>query len=81
MKGTRLIIRCNAQPDKHAKKLEMHGMTRKMIEDFAGLLCGTSRFYIHKPGPESPIGKCATCGAQLSWEIEAMEGKDAESDK
>lgn len=81
MERLRLIIRCVTHPDSHAKKLEMKGLSREFVEEFAGLLCGTSPRYVYKPGPDSPIGKCATCGGSLTWEFEEMEQPDAEPQK
>lgn len=67
----RITIRCATHPDEHAKILRVSPeLGRDYAETFAGLLCGTSPMYIHKPGPNSPIGKCATCGGQLTYTIE-----------
>jgi len=71
----RLKIICEKFPDKHAKVLEMHRMKRRSVKVFAGLLCGDSPYYIHKPGALSPIGKCATCGGKLRYDIEEREEK------
>lgn len=78
MSEIRLIIRCKKEPDKHAKILQMQGLPREVVEDFAGLLCGTSPYYIHNPGPDSPIGKCVTCGGQLTYEIEERDAEPKE---
>lgn len=78
-KEIRIILRCQNQPDKHAKILiidECLGI--EYAETLAELMDGTSRFYIYKPGPDSPIGKCATCGGQVKSEVIEVE-KDAES--
>ena len=42
----------------------------------AELLDGSSSLYIHKPGELSPIGKCATCGAPLTAEVEEIEKRE-----
>lgn len=70
-----LYIRCAKEPQLHAKVIRMHGLNRESIEEFANLLCGTSRFFVHKPGALSPIGKCATCGAKLNYEISDRTAK------
>lgn len=78
MNVIQITMRCAAHPDKHAKVLRMHeelGMQNAKI--LAALLDGTSPMYIRKPGALSPIGKCATCGGQLTSEVEEVEMKDA----
>jgi hypothetical protein len=35
---------------------------RAFADEQAGLLDGTSRFYVIPPGPDSFIGKCVSCG-------------------
>ena len=79
MKEIRITVRCAKQPDKHAKILRVsEELGLKWAETLAGLLDGSSPMYIYKPGPDSPIGKCATCGGQLSADVEEVEAKDAE---
>lgn len=78
MKQIRLTIKCTRDPD-HQKLLKIDAsLGMEYAETFAGLLCGTSPHYVHKPGPKSSIGKCATCGGQLEYEIEEVEAKDAD---
>lgn len=76
----RITLRCQRQPDVHAKILrlrntpEMPGtIDRLYVEGLARILDGTSPFYIYAPGPDSTIGKCATCGGQLESSIEERE--------
>jgi hypothetical protein len=71
----RLTIKCAAFPETHVKTLSLQPqMGVKTAEMLGTLLCGTSPFYLRKPGPLSPIGKCATCGGQLSFEIKERDG-------
>lgn len=88
MKQVQIVVRCEKEPAKHAKILrlrpdtpELYGFStpKEWAENLARLLDGTSAFYIHKPGPDSPIGKCATCGGKLTATVEEVEAKDAES--
>ena len=73
MRIIRLTVTCTKDPD-HSKLLKIDAsLGMEYAETFAGLLCGTSPLYVHKPGPKSPIGKCATCGGQLEYEIEEVE--------
>jgi hypothetical protein len=75
----RITLRCATQPEKHAKIIRMEGLARDWVEAFAHILDGTSPMYIHKPGPDSPIGKCATCGGQLTSSIEEREIEDGDA--
>lgn len=79
MLALQIVVRCTAQPEKHAKILRMRSEDKTYAENLATLLDGTSAFYIHKPGPDSPIGKCATCGAPLTATVEEIEVKDAKT--
>ena len=74
MSEIRLKIQCIEDID-HAKILKIEGQTRDQVEVLGGLLCGTSPFYIHLPGPGSPIGKCALCGGKLEYEIQDFEAQ------
>ena len=77
----RLIIKCVRDHD-HQKLLKFSAeLGMDYVETFAGLLCGTSPHYVHKPGPNSPIGKCATCGGQIEYTIEEVEAKNAKDDR
>ncbi len=46
------------------------GFTREWVEAQARILDGTSEMYVFKPGPESVIGKCGICGAQIKCEVQ-----------
>jgi hypothetical protein len=71
----RLTIRCADHPSAHVKTLSIDPqLGRAYVEGYGQLLCGTSPHYVCKPGAMSPIGKCATCGGQLSFEIEERDG-------
>jgi hypothetical protein len=90
MKYIEVIVRCEAYPDTHAKKLRIdidlpaaYGIAAmEYARSLASLLDGTSEFYIYKPGPNSPIGRCCSCGAKVItgiFEVEVEVKKDAES--
>lgn len=64
-----LRIRCVRDPAKHAKVLRVEGMEKENVERLAGWLSGTSPDYSRAPGPQSPIGRCAVCGAALEFEV------------
>lgn len=71
MSHFRLIVRCDQQPDHHAKILRVDSiMGRPFVDLIAGVFDGRSPMYIYQPGPQSTIGKCATCGSTLTSEIE-----------
>lgn len=79
MNQLRITIRCQDHPEKHAKVLRIDPVLGiAWAIQLAGLLDGSSAMYIHKPGPDSPIGKCATCGGHLKCEVEEFE--DAKSE-
>ena len=81
MKQIRLIIKC-IRDDDHQKLLKFAAeLGMNYVETFAGLLCGTSPHYVHKPGPKSPIGKCATCGGGLEYSIAEVEARDERSSR
>lgn len=70
----RITVRCAREPEKHAKVIRIvHGAGRQYVDTFAALLDGSSEFYVHKPGPNSPIGKCAICGGQIECHVEEVE--------
>ena len=73
MKSYELVIRCQAQPQKHAKVIRIGDTNKDYVETLAGLLDGTSHLYLYKPGPDSPIGKCATCGGALRSEVKEID--------
>lgn len=69
-----ITVRCSSQPTKHAKKIRVDAQVgRAYVDTLAGLLDGSSPFYIYKPGPNSTIGKCATCGAEITAEVQEVE--------
>jgi hypothetical protein len=54
----------------HVEKLTFNGMSREYVELQAGLLDGTCPAYVKSPiGTNSSIGKCATCGSQISCTV------------
>jgi len=70
MPGIDLYIRCTREPQLHAKVIRFKpSEANEVVKTFAELLCGNSPLFVHKPGALSPIGKCATCGAKLEYEI------------
>jgi hypothetical protein len=88
MQQIQIVVRCEKEPGKHAKILRLRpddshlyafSTPKEWAENLARLLDGTSAFYIHKPGPDSPIGKCATCGGKLTVTVEEIEVEDAKS--
>lgn len=77
MKEIRLIVKCVRYQD-HRKILRFRSeLGLYYVESLAGLLDGTSPYYIHKPAEGSPIGKCGICSAPLKCEIEERELPDA----
>lgn len=76
----RITLRCVREPTKHVKMMQFDPpFPMETVRIIAGILDGTSHTFIHKPGPLSPVGKCATCGAALESSIAQMEPpKDAE---
>jgi hypothetical protein len=49
----------------HRRVLRLANYSRQEAELFAGLLDGTSPAYQYPSDDDSPIGKCASCGAKL----------------
>lgn len=77
MRELRIIVKCLKGAD-HRKILRFRWeLGRYYVETLAGLLDGTSPYYIHKPAEGSPIGKCGICSAPLKCEIEERELPDA----
>lgn len=69
MRAHQIIVRCQSDRD-HAKVLRIDGaLQESYIETLAGLLDGSSHYFLNPPGDRSPIGKCATCGGTLRSEI------------
>lgn len=48
-------------------------LKRHFAQKLGEIICGTSPMYIYRPGDRSPIGRCAICGAKLSFEIQDLE--------
>jgi hypothetical protein len=77
----RITVQCAANKA-HAKLISLErSLGRECAETFAALLDGSSRWFIHRPGPNSPLGKCAVCGAQLKCAIEERSPEDAEPEE
>jgi hypothetical protein len=66
-----ITARCTGKPE-HVQQMTMN-CTREYAELFAGLLDGSSTMYVHPPGPESVIGKCGICRAQIRCVVEEGE--------
>ena len=66
-----ITARCTGKPE-HVQQMTMN-CTREYAELFAGLLDGSSTMYVHPPGPESVIGKCGICRAQIRCVVEESE--------
>jgi hypothetical protein len=54
----RVTFRCE---DGHEQTLDYHGVSRQYVETFAGLMDGTSPFYVSDPREDgvTQIGRCA----------------------
>ena len=67
----RIIVRC-ARNENHAKVLRLNAKVIgfETAAFIAAILDGTSAAYITAPGPNSPVGKCCTCGGELETTIE-----------
>lgn len=65
----RIRAQCTKDED-HAKILRFKASVgREYVETLAGLLDGSSPFYIFPPGDLSPIGKCGICGAPIKCSV------------
>jgi len=53
----------------HTQTIEVEGCSKEWAEDFASLLDGTSKFFIHPPGPDSLLSKCGRCGATVRCQV------------
>lgn len=73
----RIRIQCPEDAD-HAKIIQLKAtLGHPIAQMLAELLCGTSEYYIFKPGDGSPIGRCIVCGGgPLTYQIEEFEGKE-----
>jgi hypothetical protein len=78
MKEIRITIRCQSEPQKHAKIIRVKarlGVTK--ARELADLLDGTSFAYIHPPGENSPIGRCCQCQAPVDCAVSTVvDGKE-----
>lgn len=78
MKEIRITIRCQSEPQKHAKIIRVKarlGVTK--ARELADLLDGTSFAYIHPPGENSPIGRCCQCQAPIECAVSTVvDGKE-----
>lgn len=72
---TKIEYTCKAG---HKQVITYTGMSREFAESCAKLTDGTSPLYVHPPGPESSIGKCGICGAQLSSRV--LDGPSDDTD-
>lgn len=70
-----IILKCEKG---HTQQLNIIGMGMEYAKDYAGLLDGTSRFFVHpidktRPPSETPyshVGKCGICGAWITTTVE-----------
>lgn len=53
----------------HQQYIEFKGLAREQAEFTAKLMDGSSAAYKFPPGPESSIGKCGICNAQLTSRV------------
>lgn len=67
----RITVRCR-EDQRHAKVLRFDGQqfSLPMVRAMAEVFAGEGRAFILKPGPLSPIGKCAVCGGKLDATVE-----------
>lgn len=63
-----IIARCEGDCRK-IQTIEVRGQTLVEAKTIAGLMDGTSPVYVFKPGKDSEIGKCASCGGQFKCEV------------
>jgi hypothetical protein len=74
----RIMVQCTANKA-HAKLISVdHSLGMEYASTLAGLLDGSSRHFIHKPGPNSPLGKCGVCQAQIKCTVEERLPENAE---
>ena len=70
MPEIRILVRC-VDNEAHAKTVRFDAaLGMEYAETLAGLLDGSSRFYIFPPSKLSPIGRCAICHGELTCIIE-----------
>ena len=55
----------------HTQKLRLdaNSYSKAGAEQWAGLMDGTSPFFLHPPGDESVIGKCGICGKRFKCSV------------
>lgn len=67
--GYKVTAKCE---NGHEQSITLQGMTKEWAESYAGLLDGTSPFYIYPPNEKSVIGKCGICGKTFKCKIEEV---------
>jgi hypothetical protein len=79
MKEIRITIRCQSEPQKHAKIIRVKArLGRTKAIELADLLDGSSLAYIHPPGPQSPIGRCCMCQSEIECTVSTVvDGNEA----
>lgn len=77
MKEIRITVRCKSDP-KHAKIVRVRArLGIQKAEELAELLDGSSLAYVHRPGPNSPIGRCCICQSDVEAEVsEVVDGQE-----
>ena len=62
----------------HSQTLQYKDLPLEFVVQQAGLLDGTSPFYVHSPiGTDSVIGKCGICGTQISCTVSTADTNDS----
>lgn len=56
-------------------KALLQNVTREWAENYAGILDGTSPYYVYPPGPDSVIGQCQECGGRFAARAKAASGE------
>lgn len=82
MKEIRITVRCTEKPTQHAKIVRVKArLGKRKAQELAELLDGSSLAYVHPPGPNSPIGRCCCCGAEVETEVsEIVDGAEVKPD-
>lgn len=68
----RLRITCKRG---HTQEITIDGMSRDDAEQYAGILDGSSPFFVHPSPPESLVGKCGICaeaGEAVPFEADVL---------
>lgn len=78
MREIRITVRCVDKPMLHAKVVRVRArLGKRRAEELAELLDGSSIAYVHPPGPQSPIGRCCVCGAEVEATVsEIVNGEE-----